>query len=657
MIKGIALLLLPSAFLYTTTFAQQQLSFSLPDSINTAAITDKPVGSIVFKGNNFICWNDKADGSIHIANLGEPATKSGITDESITSSQSSSAPALISSREHIYVLWIDHSGKINYTFNTNEADFKDSATHQFQNCDLPSVAVNIFGLKIDDTKSLVLLQTKTETWYATVTFAPDGLINCSSLKKAPYHIPYGSMSAANIKDNNVRVIWSGGKGAVAYADLSLGKDNWTDVKKLTQIPAGSAVAVHQFQNSDNLFYLWKGVKKDNKLYYLTDDNGTGSKKATFVPEYISTLNLVSVTDVGENHLLSYVGINNKIYQSRITTYNPATWMEDTFFHGKEDYHLTDIIIPGAHDAGMSVLTAAGGQQSETINECNTLTQIQDVKGQLNAGIRMLDLRIGSYNKKLYTKHCSSDCMADAIGGGYGERLGSIITAIKDFLDANKKETVIISFSHFCEKEAPAAEVAQFIVDSLGKDKMFFSSGRKLNEVTLKDVAGKAIITFEEYASADNRIDSCTIAAESKAFINFRREYAATNVLANLVTKERAFFTTIGNNKVKYNDLVRLDWQLTQTADEAAMVCNDFQSEELNPIVDGAIFLTNVFRKHHSIRDLSLTGKKPIFLLMNKWLADGTLNKNNKPNILYVDVADSWATGYCIQLNKQAIYNK
>ena len=73
-------------------------------------------------------------------------------------------------------------------------------------------------------------------------------------------------------------------------------------------------------------------------------------------------------------------------------------------------------------------------------------------------------------------------------------------------------------------------------------------------------------------------------------------------------------------------MVRLDWQLTQSNDEAAMVCNDFQSEDINPIVGGALALTNLIRKHRSIRDLSATGKAPLFLNMNKWMGDGTVNK-------------------------------
>ena len=84
-------------------------------------------------------------------------------------------------------------------------------------------------------------------------------------------------------------------------------------------------------------------------------------------------------------------------------------------------------------------------------------------------------------------------------------------------------------------------MAQFIMDSLGREKLFDNAGKKLNQVKLREVAGKAIIVFEKYATNDKAIDSCTIADRSESFINFRREYAATNILADLENREKVFF--------------------------------------------------------------------------------------------------------------------
>ncbi len=147
---------------------------------------------------------------------------------------------------------------------------------------------------------------------------------------------------------------------------------------------------------------------------------------------------------------------------------------------------------------MSVLSGTGGSQSGTINECNTLTQKLNISSQLNAGIRMFDLRVGTFEDQLYTKHCSSDCMSDAIGGGYGEKLFTLLDAIRAFLQKNKGEVVLLTFSHFCERETPVATLAGAIIGRLGKDIVYAHKGGGLAAATLKQLAGKVIITFEHY---------------------------------------------------------------------------------------------------------------------------------------------------------------
>jgi hypothetical protein len=337
-------------------------------------------------------------------------------------------------------------------------------------------------------------------------------------------------------------------------------------------------------------------------------------------------------------------------------YNPATWMNDLLLPGKSNYTLRDIVIPGAHDAGMSVLGGVGGSESGTINECNTLTQKLNLGAQLNAGIRMFDLRVGVFNDTLYAKHSSSDCMADAIGGGYGEQLGKILDAVRQFLLENKGEIVLLTFSHFCEREIPVHDLADTIVRRLGKEILYKRGARSLLSTPLNKLAGKVIVTFEHYSRQDGLIDSCTIAGGSGASINFRRAYAATNAMNKFLAKEELFFRGLASG-TEENDLVRLDWQLTQSSDEAAMICNDFQNENTNPLVDGAMLLTNAVRKHKSIINLASAGNKVLPSKVREWIDKGTITPKNKPNILYVDVAGKWITDYCVELNKTSLYTR
>lgn len=352
-------------------------------------------------------------------------------------------------------------------------------------------------------------------------------------------------------------------------------------------------------------------------------------------------------------------------------YDPASWMETVLHSGNSTLTLKDIVIPGSHDAGMSVLSGVGGTQSNTINECNTLTQVLPIKQQLQEGIRMFDLRVGSYNGVLYTKHSSSDCMADAIGGGYGERLHDILQAIHDFLSVHHQEVILLTFSHFCEQETPVRALADSVTSVIGSPYVYRSTGVPVGKVPLKDLAGKVMVTFEHFAYASLGVDSCSINSLGGAFVNFRREYAATNKLPRLISLQQLFFKELsspspptngasspapnGDGRPGPSDLVRLDWQLTQSADEAAMVCNDFQDDKVNPLINGAMSLTNVLRKHQHLIVLATQGNKHLTQQVDEWISDGTINKDNKPNILYVDVAGKWITDYCVRLNQGNVY--
>jgi hypothetical protein len=190
---------------------------------------------------------------------------------------------------------------------------------------------------------------------------------------------------------------------------------------------------------------------------------------------------------------------------------------------------------------------------------------------------------------------------------------------------------------------------------LGKDLMYNNQNKNISQIRLNDIAGKVIITFQGYAYPQKNIDSSSMTGKSRAFLNIRREYAASNKIDILLTKQKAFFSGLSNN-INANDIVRLDWQLTQASDEAAMICNDFQSSATNPLVDGAMLLTGAIRKHKSIIDLSITGNRFISKTINDWITSGVIDKNNKPNILYVDAAGAWITDYCIELNKSKVYN-
>ncbi|MDN3549289.1 phosphatidylinositol-specific phospholipase C domain-containing protein [Mucilaginibacter aquaedulcis] len=637
----------------------QNLSFSQPVNFLPAVRTDKAIDITNFKGGYFVTWKDAGNtGNIHVCYLGKQYNTNFLQNESaVGSEQSAFAPVLRVVNNHIYALWLGTDGSLKYIINSSDTTFNTQTINTVSFDGSPKLKSGITATVINGRMMIAShADNKNEMVVALIDADDQGILKSSALQTVPYKsddYPF----IVTLSNNTIRLCYKGFTDqTIYYADLNTDTKKWTAQVPFSASKTKASPAVYHAFNTNRLFYMWKGNKKDNLIYYATADEQSRLADEHFLPAYFKTTVAVSVCNVdNKKFIMAFVGEDQKLYLSYFTNYNPAHWMEDTLFPVKGNLTLKDIVIPGSHDAGMSALNGTGGTQSGSINPCNTLTQKQNIGKQLNAGIRMFDLRVGSFKNSIYTKHSSSDCMAEAMGGGYGERFKDILDSVKTFLDRNRKEFIILTFSHFCQKEAPASKVADTIIQMLGKERVFNNQSKSIDQIKLNDLAGKVIVTFEQYASPDKLIDSNSMADKAKTFLNFRRAYAATNQIAKLLTREELFFTLMkdGTNK---NDLVRLDWQLTQSSDEAALVCNDFQDDKLDPVISGVMLLTNVIKKNQSIIDLAKFGNKHLPTKVNEWISNGVINKNNKPNILYVDVAGAWITDYCIELNKLPVYN-
>jgi len=333
-----------------------------------------------------------------------------------------------------------------------------------------------------------------------------------------------------------------------------------------------------------------------------------------------------------------------------------SWMGKMLQTRNSQLTLKDIVIPGAHDAGMSMLTEVAGQQKGTINSCNTLTQRLNIAGQLNAGIRMFDFRVGTLRDTLFLKHSSSDCVRESVGGAYGEKLSTALEAIRIFLEQNTDEFILISFSHFCETETPLQQIKNEIRTLLGDSMLFAAKEQQLlTEVPLSALAGKVLLLFEVDKADWPYFPPTSMTDSSSLSLNFSRYYASTNHLKKMMGAQENFFKRIGKGGVGLNDLIRLDWQLTQSPTEASMVCNEFQSERVGMVVNSLMLLSNLVGRYKSIIKLADYCNKKLPAAMDEWMSKGIIRRNNKPNILYVDNAGVWITDLCIRLNQHPIY--
>lgn len=641
--------------------AAQNLHFTVPSNFLAGATTDKAIDMTNFKGGFFVTWKEAGnDGYVHLSYLGRHYdTAYSHRADILQGEQTVFAPVFRVCRDRIYLFWIGKDGSLKYVINNSDTSFSISDIHRLSFTGGVQPGYGITAAVVND-KILIAAHAmdKSHLVYALAEPGKDGLLPETRLMIIPGITSADYPFVVGLNDRMARFCWRGYKDQKIYCtDYTIPDNIWGPPVVMGQARSKVAPAIYQIGDGARLFYIWKGPDKEKRMYYATATGNIIPAQQTALPVYFATDNPVSVCKVDRTKfILAYTGIDKKLYLSYFSNYNPATWMKDLLMPLKGGYTLSDIVIPGAHDAGMSVLTAVGGTQSGTINDCNTLTQRLNIGAQLNAGIRMFDLRVGIFNGQLYIKHCSSDCMEDAIGGGYGERLGDILTAIRQFLESCKGEIVLLTFSHFCEREIGVKQLADTILSRLGSDIVFRSNGKEIHLVSLRELAGKVLLSFEHYAREDGAIDSSTISDGSRAFINFRRAYAATNEVDKLLMRQESFFRSLDGGRNR-NDLVRLDWQLTQSSDEAAMTCNDFQNDQTNPLIDGAMLLTNVIRRHQSIIDLSISGNKYLPVKLNEWIGQGMVNRKNKPNIIYVDVAGAWVTDYCIYLNSMEMYRK
>ncbi|MBD0254880.1 MAG: hypothetical protein ICV83_04100 [Cytophagales bacterium] len=154
--------------------------------------------------------------------------------------------------------------------------------------------------------------------------------------------------------------------------------------------------------------------------------------------------------------------------------------------------LDQIMMPGSHDAGMSVLShcappfGAGGY---------TQTQSGSIGQQLAAGSRYFDIRVDYDHEALVTYHRTG------AWGCNGEALKDVLDQTQAFLSAHPGETAILKFSHIRDYgDHDPADIKQRINAFLGAYNAVIyqnpSAAVNLAGVTLGSARGKMILVFD-----------------------------------------------------------------------------------------------------------------------------------------------------------------
>ncbi len=155
------------------------------------------------------------------------------------------------------------------------------------------------------------------------------------------------------------------------------------------------------------------------------------------------------------------------------TYTNVNWMDDI----KDDSKLSEIIMPGAHDAATDGMMFLGE------------TQHKDINNLLKGGTRYLDIRVRKTKKNEYVVyHDIFD----------GRPFDEVWKEIKDFITANASETLILDFQHF---DNGAEEYVCSILDQdssfLIKNETGDSDLEFVDSITLGQSRGKMLALFGE----------------------------------------------------------------------------------------------------------------------------------------------------------------
>ncbi len=159
------------------------------------------------------------------------------------------------------------------------------------------------------------------------------------------------------------------------------------------------------------------------------------------------------------------------------THPYINWMTDYIYEGTL---LTDIVIPGAHDAGTANLDGSMFQLAKYLLICQNST----IKQQLEAGVRYFDLRTKLKGDTLYIQHGDFIC----------QKFSSVVQDLDEYLK-NQKDFLILNLQHFSDDES-----AQATFDYLDKNIENFRS-----ICLTKDECDFSTLTLEKIKSLGKRL--------------------------------------------------------------------------------------------------------------------------------------------------------
>lgn len=303
---------------------------------------------------------------------------------------------------------------------------------------------------------------------------------------------------------------------------------------------------------------------------------------------------------------------------------PESWMHDLMaLYPDKNIALIDVMMPGAHDAGMYELNGC----SFGANYCNTETQLLNFGDQLKQGIRIFDVRPAVADRKFYTQH-ATDCNGL---GCKGAMLSTIFTDINNFLDTHA-ELVILEISHYCGTSITDTAFLNLTTRLLG-DKIYKETAtpavsfihQPLKEIIGTGTSGKVLLIYEGVANnATNRANGFF----SDAILPKEGRWTNSHYLKDMKQGQLNEYNNFSNDG---EHLFQFSWQITQNELQAINCALNPNATTIHQTADSA----NI--------QLAPT--------MDSLISANQIRKGRIPNIIYLDYSEKFVTKECIKISK------
>lgn len=301
------------------------------------------------------------------------------------------------------------------------------------------------------------------------------------------------------------------------------------------------------------------------------------------------------------------------------------WMSQLLTeHAGSPVRLVDITIPRSHDTGTYLLTSC----TFGATACNVQTQHLPMKEQLEAGIRVFDVRPTLLDDGYFSHH-TTEC------GGLGcagDSIQSILAQTRAFADAHA-ELVILQMGHYCNTSAKDDALVALFAAELG-DRLYTEGAGETEDFIHRDLhalippaggLGTVLVTWSGLA------DTADLRAQGRftsSYFPTAGGWSNKQHLDELVTDQLDRYAKFDHDG---SALFEFSWTMTMDTD-LAVAC--FTDED-----------------PRSIESMAAETNGVLASTLDALIEQGAIEKGKIPHILSVDYADVFVTDQCIRLSK------